>query len=260
MKTFSGDFDKLLIKLKDKAPFSFSRYSDGEMIMMKGMNLRLAADHNLIGFKRRASHYEEEDYKDFDPNRDKWLLNMLWTAYRHKQSEYHVGVSCKCCVGDEDFQWMINELNNEEYATWSNLFVNANYPRFVKELVPELRSREVYLVANENAKVENLPFKVDHHFEIGTNEMGSKEKVEELISDLSRHIKENDIKGAVFLFSASSISNILNHRLFEAYPDNTYIDIGTCLHYWLDLTMNREYLRQYWSDPENPHGLKVCIW
>ena len=70
--------------------------------------------------------------------------------------------------------------------------------------------------------------------------------------------EENNIENHIFLFSASSLSEILIHRLFEFNSNNTYIDIGTTLHWHLNLGIERDYLRAYWNRTGHPDLFKDC--
>ena len=67
-------------------------------------------------------------------------------------------------------------------------------------------------------------------------------------------IGENDIKNHVFLFSASSLSEVLIHKLFVVEKENTYNDVGTMLNSYMGIDTHRGYLQG--GDTLN----KICIW
>jgi len=54
------------------------------------------------------------------------------------------------------------------------------------------------------------------------------------------------------------LSEILIHRLFKDYDQNTYIDIGTTLHKQLGLGLQRDYLKGYWNNIPMPDLFRSC--
>jgi hypothetical protein len=50
-----------------------------------------------------------------------------------------------------------------------------------------------------------------------------------LIETIKNWIDKNRIEGHLFLFSASSLSKMAIHQLYEHSDRNTYIDVGTTL-------------------------------
>lgn len=260
MKTFSSDFFKLYQKFSKHQNFAFSRFSDGEMFVMQ--NIPLILDKNLtqVGETIHGCHYPEHDFKKFDPNIEEhqnFRLKLI-ESYKHKAENYYVGLSCPCCVGEEANSWM-KELRDDEseFTTWSNLFVNANYPLFIEYFVPYIKNREIIVVANEKFNSTKSELKVLRHFPIGYNAMINNLS---LIDDISNYIEKHKIQDKLFLFSASSLSNILIYELFKKYPNNTYMDIGTTLHKQLGLEIARDYLKAYWTNQFHSDLHKICIW
>ena len=252
MKTFSGDFYKILDKFKSGDNFAFLRFSDGELRILQGRELILAANYNKIGNRVRKSHYVEEDFKSVNPNDHPHVYKKLMEAYLHKQHNYYVGLSCRCCVGKKDFNQMVRLYGGEdEFLTWSNLFVNANYPLFREHFIPELQKRKIVFVLSKSADLSGLPFNVVKDFRVGTNcIVNDFDKSKEI----SAWIEENNIKDHVFLFSASSLSNMVTFDLFREYKGNTYLDIGTTF----NQDMNMKSVREY--QVGGKYATKVCVW
>ena len=98
-KTFSGEFDKLLKKLKDEENFAFLRFSDGELFMLRGDKLVLAENSYTTGDRTGAGYYPKEEQKDFDPERDAFYRDRLIAALQHRQPDYFKGLTG---VVDED--------------------------------------------------------------------------------------------------------------------------------------------------------------
>ena len=81
--------------------------------------------------------------------------------------------------------------------TFSNLLINANYRRFVEEIVPLFRDREIIYVVNKLADVGRLPFDVKKAFEIGSNCMINDYHVAE---DVRKYIEENKINNHIVFY------------------------------------------------------------
>jgi len=250
MKDFTEHFFMLYDKFKAKENFAFSRFSDGEMRIMQNKELVLGDGFNKIGGRRRRSHYEPEDKKHFDPKKHQFLREKLFEAYRYKAYNYYVGLSCRCCVGFSGFRQMVNwRGGDDEYLTWSNLWVNANYPLFKKYMIPEFSNRKMIYVVNEKADLSGLPFRVVRDFRIGENC---------IVNDFDKWvdaavwIEDNNVTDNVFIFSASSLSNVMIYELYKRYPQNTYIDIGTTLNPYIGLDGTRGYL--------TGKNRKQCVW
>ena len=49
MKNYKEEFDRLLKLLKERTPFAFSRFSDGEVTILRNKTVVLAEDHFIQG-------------------------------------------------------------------------------------------------------------------------------------------------------------------------------------------------------------------
>jgi hypothetical protein len=253
MKTFENHLSLFKDKLIKKEPFSFSRFSDGELMILKNLETRIGDNFYQIGERIFFSApYHPEDHKHWIPNENEDIRQKLMDSFTHKEPNYFVGLSCRCCVGQENFDLQLSwRGEDDEYLTWSNLFVNSNYPKFMNEILPLFSKYKVVYILNENADINNLPFKVEKDFRVGYNcIINDYYKIEEI----KKWISDNDIEGYLFLFSASSLSNLMIHELFKFNNKNTYLDIGTTLNKLLKMKGTRDYL-------ENGPSLKqTCIW
>lgn len=257
MKTFQGHFDLFKQKLIDREPFSFARYSDGEMYILKNTQLKL--DQNLIQIDNQSQFgpYASQDFKHFDPVEHKEFRDRLIEAYLFRKTNYYKGISCRCCVDDSNFQYQIDLHGGEdEYLTWANLFINANYPRFIEEILPIMQTYDTIMVCHQDARLDKLEFVVKD-FRVGYNAMINDYHK---IQDIKNWIDENNIEGKLFLFSASTFSNLAIYELFKHNDKNTYLDIGTCLTPFMNMPTDRHYLQEYWFGAELRDLKKVCIW
>lgn len=260
-KDFRGDLYYLAGKLKTHEPFAFTRFSDGELLIMQ--NRRIIIDEHVVFAHDHwgQGHWGPEELKTFDPAKDVKLREELLTTFKHQQPNYWKGICCKCCVGEENFNWQFQHISkDEEYLTWANLFLNGNYRTYVEQVVPLMKTYPVVMVCNGLAKLESLPFKPVKDFRVGknchVNDRG-------LVEELHNFVEHNHREGHLYLFSAASLSNLLIHDLFKSFPNNTYLDIGSTLNPMMGLEGwkgSRDYLRGYWMNEKNALSEKLCVW
>ncbi len=208
-KDFREDLIFLENKLRNKEPFSFARYGDGEMMIM---NNRFIDILNKCNGEFR-----------FDPNNpaEQKHRQALVNAFTHQSENYYIGIACPCCVGMNNFNVMReSSRQKEDNLTWANLLVNNNYNYFLKQVVPLFSRYDVHIVCNEKANLAKLPFadSIKKEYRIGSDAWkGEVIQVDESLS------------GALFLLAAGPYSKILCHQMWEKNKNNTYLDIGSTL-------------------------------
>jgi len=263
MKDYRKAFDIILDKVRDKSNFAFTRFSDGELFIMQNKHLLLAEDHYITGNIVGANRYTEEEQKEFKPDEHQFYREKLIEAYQHTQEYYYKGIctSTDGHVGKENFDWMVEYHGGDhENLTYSNLLINANYQRFIEEMVPLFVDRDIIYLVNHHANVPKLPFSVKKRFEIGTNCMINDYNV---VEDVKNYIADNEIKDHIILCSAASLSNYVIHECFRENSENTFLDIGSCLNPLLELEgwkHTRGYLTHYWLNSGSPFGTQVDVW
>ena len=266
-KTFLGEFNKLRDKIAAKENFAFSRFSDGELFMLKGERLVLTDNQFITGERRGGGVYTEEEHKDFDPVRDIFYRNKLIEALQYRKHNYYkglTGVADEDIAGKDSFKYQLDLCGqgDEEHLTFSNVFINNNYPKFLQEIVPLLKERPVVMVVNEKANLSSLNLDIVKDFRVGSNCIINNYN---LVDEIKEWIKKNEISDTLFLFSASTLSNFIIYECFKEYDTNTYIDIGSSLSPWLGLTgwmYSRAYL-QHWilkMPGKNKYGTQEDIW
>lgn len=257
---FKDDFFLLVEKLKNNENFAYTRFSDGEIAIMQNKKLLLESDHVILGQTHHNFGYTKNDHKNFDPENDSHqkLRKKLLEAYKHKDKNYFVGSICKnCnCASTEFKDWMINEYGAlDDNYTFANLLVNSNYPLFVNHFIAALKDKKVVVVCNKSADCSNLPFQLIKDFRVGENCIINDWH---LIDEMKSYIADNNIKDTIFLFSASSLSEVLIYELYKEFTNNTYIDIGTTLHRHLGMELARDYLRAYWKGNMHFDLIREC--
>jgi hypothetical protein len=241
-KTFFGDFDKFLEKLRNKEPFALSRNNDGEMIILNNEFIDLTAKCNGEFI--------------YDPSNEAHAIfrEDLLDSARLKSDNYYVGIACRCCVGDQKHEQLKQMTGqSDEMLTWGNIFVNGNYNRFESQMIPEFKNYDVTMIINNNATPMFLSFsqKIRKIFRVGTNAWMSNYA---MIEELKAYIKENDLKNHLFLVAAGPFSNILIMEGYKTSSQNTYLDIGSTLDSKMGLGATRGYLNG--ADTLS----KVCVW
>jgi hypothetical protein len=237
MKTFKGDFYKMLERIKNKEHFSYSKFSDGELFILQGKSFSLGPHSH--------SYENSEDFKDFDATRHSFHQQKLLEAFQYKHPNYYIGICAPSDQDDSTFFWMKEQSGQpEENLTWANLFVNSNYDNFRKEMIQEFSNYNIIIVCNQKSTFDDLPFKekIVKDFRVGSNCIVNDYDLIERVKD---YVRENNIKDHLFIFAASSLGNFLCHQLHKEFPENTYFDAGSTLNPLLGLSIDRGYLSAY---------------
>lgn len=256
---FKDDFKKIFLKLKNGEPFAFTRFSDGEICVMQNKEVKLASDHVVMGDAKYSFGYSSDDHKHFDPEKHSFLKDKLIEAYKFKKKNYFVGGICQgcTCASKEFAPWMHNLYGTlDENLTSTNLLVNSNYSLFVKYFMPLLKDKKIVFVCSENATLTDTHFNIVKDFRVGKNCIVNDHH---LVDEIKKWISQENIIDHVFLFSASSLSEVLIYELYKEFDKNTYIDIGTTLHPFIGLSIERDYLKSYWNNIPHPDLFKSCV-
>lgn len=240
MKSFRKDLQKFEEKLYLKENFSFARYGDGEMSIIENRTIDIL-------------HKENGEFNFYpDKEEDKKYQKMLIEAFTNRSKNYFIGIACPCCVGSDNFLRMKKASNqDEENLTWANLLVNSNYSYFISNIVPLFLDYDVYIVCNEKAVLEKLPFykNIKKDWRVSSNAWKNNHEIE-------KEIKNLNISNSLFLFAAGPYSKILCHRLWQFNKKNTYLDIGSTLDPLL--FGSRGFTRGYLRGAATLK--KICIW
>lgn len=229
-KDFRNEIENLFNKLKNKKPFSFSKFADGEWLMMRGIPI----NNNEFNYT----------------NEDEYFKNKLIESFKFKDDGYIVGVSCPCCQGNHHYDMINFSEQKEENLTYANIFVNANYSFYKENFIPEYQNWDVHLVANKNAAINNLPFKVEKFYPVENTAW-------KYNYDLIEEIKNKKENGKLFLFACGPFGNMLAHQLWDYNKNNTYLDIGSTLNPWLN---SEGFKRDYYNNSNSQYYNKTCIW
>tara|TARA_R110002051_G_C8699071_1_gene494126 strand:+ start:168 stop:968 length:801 start_codon:yes stop_codon:yes gene_type:complete len=254
MKDFTAEFEKIKNLIVSDTPFAFSKFSDGEVSVLQNNTIVLAKDHFIQGDlhgdeTKLAGSYLPEERKEFVPAKHEFFHKKLIEAFKFRKKNYFKGIPAQnASYGDVSWKFC-TELygkGDEEHLSFANLLLNANYHRFITEVLPLFADKSVVVICNENADLSELPFPVVKDFRCGTNCMINNYN---MIGEVSKWVEDHDVTEHLFLFSASTLSNYLIYNLYKNFDTNQYLDIGSALgyHFKLKGCYLRGYLDMYWN-------------
>jgi len=189
-----------------------------------------------------------------DNEKDEHYRQILEQSLLHKNDNYYVGLPCRCCVGDKHCDNLRTQSKQDEaQLTWANIFVNANYPEFLESTIATLQDKTINMVCHEKSDLAGLPFKVNDSFNVGANAWSA--NYDSMLAELSTYIEKKNIENQVFIFCAGVLSNMLIFQLNKAYPNNTYLDVGSVFDDMMGLGQTRKYLKG-----SKKRLKQVCVW
>lgn len=215
-----------LTRLEQRRPFSFIRFSDGELEILKNEKLEIS-DNKIVWSKGQVNFsYPEYDFKSFLPEENAEVRVLLEKSAIYSADNFFKGIPTAHNRAPADTALMKKLSSSEVNLTFADLFMNENYPLFLREFVPRVKARDnVSLIGNYRMNSAQLnPNWL--FFGIPDNAF---DKFLQVVGEAHRFCLELP-RDYVVLCSASSITNVLGHQLHEARPDLTFVDIGTTLH------------------------------
>jgi len=95
VKIFSDEFNKLLKLVASNDPFCFTRFSDGEITILRNKTVVLGEGYfiqgDLHGDQKNLVHphsYNEEERKEFYPQKHQFFHKKLVEAFKFKKKNY----------------------------------------------------------------------------------------------------------------------------------------------------------------------------
>ena len=218
-------------KINRKENFTLARYADGERAVLRGIAIK-----GIDGWATQ--------------NVLSKLGKDLWNTVNHSESNYYYGISCPCCDKNA-FSWYLKFIPHHDNLTFSNLFVNDNY-RFFQEYFPKIEEQAI-VIAHRNGlgkPIGNLEVIRYYSTENNCIEYWDTEGVafvEKIINETK------SFKNMLFVISAGPMSEVIIHRLYEANPENRYIDFGSAIDAYIHARMTRSYM-----DDTQIFSQKIC--
>jgi hypothetical protein len=219
-------------KIKEKEPFSFIRFSDGETEILRNRYLEIVPGKTIFRGEEIKNKFPQFDSKKFDPSIHQNIRKDLLESAKFKDLNFFKGIPTSHNKALDDREMMI-DLNGglNSSITFADLFLNSNYENYLKEIVPLFRNYDnIIVIANYRAKPTGI-LKNAKHISIPDNFFANYDEVLKRTMEELYEIKAN----CLILSSASSLSNILGYKLFLTRKDVTFLDIGTSINNLLSL-------------------------
>ncbi len=239
-RDFKNDFFEILRRITDSNSLALSRFADGEANVLK---------NNTIG------------------NKDGWLFkkdkNLIFRrdlrmSLLCTDPGFVYGISCTCCDAENHRYLLDNIKTTRENLTFSNIWVNANFPLFNEHFLKTLASskKDIVICTNKKADLRSLErfIPIKDFIPIPGNCIVYWEKYRDYMKGLL-DLKGCSYKNAIFLFAAGPLSEILIHELWLINPNHIMLDIGSTL----DPLLFKRKSRVYHFD-NSDFSQKVCIW
>lgn len=241
------DFRQLETLLSEQIPFQFIRFSDGEMEIIRNERLEIV-EGRVTWSKGVVEHsYPAFDFKSFDPALHQKFREDLLASARGRSERYFKGVPARHnrALSDRDLMIALNG-GSLEGLTFADLFLNGNYVRFRRRIVPLIQQFDNVLVVGNYRMQPTIMNRNWRLVPIGDNFFSSYEAT--MQATLQQVLQAP--AGTLVLASASSLTNVLGHWVSRERRDMTLLDVGTTLHDQMGMESGiREYhvVAQSWS-------------
>ena len=224
----AAHFNKFKKLLQDGIPFTFVRFSDGEVEVIRNRKLTIFGSVTEFRGRKFANNFPVFDSKRFDPALHQKFRSDLIQAAVYKDEYYFKGIRTYNSVDPEsviDREFLLRLHGGfDEWITFCDLLANENYEQTLNLLIPTLvaATKNLYVIGNFRAHLggclagANLLAVPDNLIE------GYAELKESLMNQLV-----NIDSGSTIISSASSLSNIIGCELRSLRPDLTFIDAGS---------------------------------
>ena len=227
MPTGARDLDRCVQLVRERTPFTFVRFSDGEIEILRNRKLVIAGGVTEFRGKRFSNQFPEFDQKRFDPRSAQDVRVDLLASAIFSERSYFKGVPTQHnnAIGDREFMLRLNGGFTPQ-MTFSDLFLNSNFLRARGSFFPFLVASfdDLLVVGNWRCELKGYLEK-GQLIQIPDDFFSSYQQT----LDSVQAVLKNAPESALILSSASSLSNVLGHRIRIARPDLTFLDIGTVL-------------------------------
>ncbi|KIE59035.1 hypothetical protein A946_03080 [Methylacidiphilum kamchatkense Kam1] len=229
---FKKDFFVLLSLFDAKKAFAFSRYNDGEALILSNQK---------VGCKGEW---------EYNPKKNLSFRADLRKSLQATDPRFFYGVP-SWDTSPEMHQAVLRYIQAPlSQITFAALFANANHDLFLKEFHPRIKNwpYEIFFIGNSKLNPQSIR-KVTGAKEIlpiygNCIRFWDKNK-KEILAQLDWMATRSD--HSLFLIAAGPLGKILIHALWEISPKNTYLDIGSAL----DPLLFGKDTRAYHKDAQN---------
>lgn len=230
-----ADLNRFEQLARDKQPFTFVRFSDGEIEVLRNRKLIIAAGVTQFRGQSFTNQFPEFDQKRFDPLAGQVVRRDLLASAIYRDDAYFKGIPARHnkMIVDREFMLRLNGGFTNQ-LTFADLFLNSNFLHARSHFFPFLIDQfsTLRIIANWRCTLQGL-FAQGELITIPDDFFSCyQETLDKVLAELL-----NVPEHALILASASSLSNVLGHRLRLVRPDLTFIDIGTALNDMIGLPL-----------------------
>lgn len=231
---FKQEFQRIIDKIESWKHFALARYGDGEKMLMCGED---------VWPWTQASVQDKRESKGF---------SLLWNDLLHTliqdSEDYIYAIPCQCC-NERGKQRYFDNIKSRNF-TYANIFINSNYESF-KEWINNTK-KKFNIIANIEWADKEYPF-CEAFYPIWDDCVKAYENNKnDFINSMITEAKDNNNK--IFLISAWPLANIFVYVMWEANPNNTYIDVWSALDERTKGRITRGFQR-----PQDFYAKRECI-
>ena len=198
------ELDWFFENLKNKKNFCYVRFNDGEMMGIESIGSVVARGDQVV---------------------DASLNKALTEAIKHRQKNYYIGVPCSLCYPKH--RKLSEEIIGEyDLITSAVLLTNRNWKEFHDRFPVAMKKRELIWVGGKDQDPEKLKeYGLNVVNTIRVHNRESWKYYDRLEEMLPQFIKKDTVVG----ISLGPTARVLCRKLFEKYPDATFLDMGSLL-------------------------------
>ena len=189
--------------LKNKIPFAFARFNDGEMMGISQVHSVAARGDQFV---------------------DKTLQTALTEALGYKQENYYVGIPCSLCYPKHHDLGNKIAGNDYPFLTSAVVTTNRNWKHFVDSFPKSMGNRRLIWIGGNDQDTNPLK-------EMGLNIVKTikvpRKNSWRLYEDLRKKVEPFFQSGDAVAISLGPTARVLVRQWFQEYPDVTFIDIGS---------------------------------
>lgn len=252
-------FDDLLDLVLSGRPFSFVRFSDGEMEVLRNRLLVIQDGITKFRGEKFKNSFSDFDSKTYVPGAMDEIRRDLLAALVYDGDDYYKGIPSAHTHQESDQNFclrMSGGMSNK--ITYADLLVNWNYERFKQELIPAIVAdkRKVVVIGNSSGSI-GTKLRVDEYFSVSSNFFPNYAAQRDKI--LSQVVRLEC--PSIILSSASSLSNIVGHFNMYNKLGHALIDVGTAISPYIGLRgSSREYLTADGEPYKSHFGFRNYEW
>jgi|GEM_PF-1897409 len=203
----SNEVDIILNLFKNKKPFAFSRFNDGEMMGIQKIGSLVA----------RGDQYIDES-----------LHIKLIQAIEHVQKNYFIGLPCSNCY--PEYYSLAKKLIKQpvEYQLNAVILTNRNWIRFITEFSTVIENQNILWISGSD---QNLDFLL---MGMKLNIISQLKYYEKNTWSQYNHIKQQYIEFIknkpevnIVIVSLGPTARVFCKEMFEIDPTRTFVDIGS---------------------------------